>query len=102
MAKHYQWADVFVLPSICEGSATVIYEAIGYGLPVVTTPNAGSVVRDGVEGFVVPIRDVAAIIQSLDRLSSDPQLRLEMSHRAGDRDRWSSPYNATRSVSCRF
>ncbi len=80
MAEHYQWADVFVLPSICEGSATVVYEALGHGLPVVTTPNAGSVVRDGVEGFVVRIRDVAAIIQSLDRLS-DPQLRSEMSQR---------------------
>ncbi|MGA2257754.1 MAG: glycosyltransferase family 4 protein [Thermoguttaceae bacterium] len=85
MAEHYQWADVFVLPSICEGSATVVYEAIGHGLPVVTTPNAGSVVRDGVEGFVVPIRDAAAIVQSLDRLLSDPQLRLEMSHRAYQR-----------------
>ncbi|MGO9113075.1 MAG: glycosyltransferase family 4 protein [Thermoguttaceae bacterium] len=85
MAEHYQWADVFVLPSICEGSATVVYEALGHGLPVVTTPNAGSVVRDGVEGFVVPIRDVAAIIGSLERLSSDPQLRLEMSKRARQR-----------------
>ncbi len=82
MAEHYQWADVFVLPSICEGSATVVYEALGHGLPVVTTPNAGSVVRDGLEGFIVPIRDVAAITRCLDRLSTDAQMWREMSQSA--------------------
>jgi len=40
--SHYEWADVFLLPSVCEGSATVCYEALAAGLPVVTTPNAGS------------------------------------------------------------
>jgi glycosyltransferase involved in cell wall biosynthesis len=82
MAEHYQWADVFLLPSICEGSATVVYEALAHGLPVVTTPNAGSVVRNGVEGFVVPIRNAEAIIGCLDQLSTNPQLRREMSRRA--------------------
>ena len=43
--KQFAWADVFLLPSICEGSATVCYEALAYGLPVITTRNAGSVVR---------------------------------------------------------
>jgi glycosyltransferase involved in cell wall biosynthesis len=85
IAEHYRWADVFVLPSICEGSATVVYEALGHGLPVVTTPNTGSVVRDGIEGFVVPIRDVAAIVHSLERLIAEPPLRSEMSQRAYQR-----------------
>ena len=53
----FEWADVFFLPSICEGSATVIYEAMMMGLPVVTTPNAGSIVTDGLNGFIVPVRD---------------------------------------------
>ena len=35
--KHYAWADVFLLPSICEGSATVCYEALAAGLPAVPT-----------------------------------------------------------------
>ena len=59
------WADVFVLPSIIEGSATVTYEALMSGVPVITTPNAGSIVRDGVDGFIVPIRDPGAIARSL-------------------------------------
>jgi glycosyltransferase involved in cell wall biosynthesis len=69
--RHYQWADVLVLPSISEGSANVCYEALAHGLPVVTTDNAGSIVRDGVEGSIVPIRDSGAIAQVLAALSSD-------------------------------
>jgi glycosyltransferase involved in cell wall biosynthesis len=34
IARHYAWADVFLLPSVCEGSATAIYEALAAGLPV--------------------------------------------------------------------
>ena len=51
-------ADVFVFPSLFEGSAVVTYEALACGLPSVVTPNAGSVVRDGIEGFVVPASQV--------------------------------------------
>ncbi len=47
-------ADVFVFPSLFEGSAVVTYEALACGLPSIVTPNAGSVVRDGVEGLIVP------------------------------------------------
>src|SRR6202030_2558360 len=66
---HYAWADVFLLPSICEGSATATYEALAAGLPVVCTPNTGSVVRHGREGFVVPVRDVEALVAALEQLA---------------------------------
>jgi glycosyltransferase involved in cell wall biosynthesis len=72
--EHYNWADVFFLPSICEGSATVTYEALACGLPVVTTPNAGSPVQDGADGFIVPIYDVAAMSRCLRRLHEDREL----------------------------
>ncbi|BAZ10111.1 group 1 glycosyl transferase [Calothrix sp. NIES-4071] len=61
----YIWADVFVLPSLCEGSAMVTYEALSLGVPIITTYNSGSVVRDGVDGYIVPIRDAKAIAQQL-------------------------------------
>lgn len=51
--KLYQWADVFVLPSIVEGSATVTYEAILSGLPIIVTPNAGSIIKDDQAGRIV-------------------------------------------------
>jgi glycosyltransferase involved in cell wall biosynthesis len=80
--RHYAWADVFLLPSLCEGSATAICEALASGLPVVTTPNSGSTVRDGVEGFVVPIRDAHAIAGHLARLASERDVLGRMSHLA--------------------
>lgn len=85
MADLYNWADVFVLPSIVEGSATVTYEALASGLPVITTPNAGSVVRDGVEGFVVPIRDPDALGERVRQLAEDRELLVRMGEAARTR-----------------
>jgi glycosyltransferase involved in cell wall biosynthesis len=82
IAQHFAWADVFLLPSLCEGSATVTYEALGYGLPVICTPNAGSVVRDGLEGFIVPVRDATAIAVRIEQLAQDPELRAQMAAKA--------------------
>ena len=77
MPAMYRWADVLVLPSICEGSATVVYEALAAGVYVITTPNAGPVLR-GTSPFgeVVPIRDIGAIATALDRrcgIGPDPK-----------------------------
>ncbi len=71
-------SDVFVFPSLAEGSALVTYEALASGLPVITTPNSGSVVRDGIDGFLVPPRDVDAIGERLELLYGDPALRGRM------------------------
>jgi glycosyltransferase involved in cell wall biosynthesis len=79
---HYAWADVFLLPSVCEGSATVVYEALAAGLPVVTTPNAGSVVRNSVDGFIVEPGDIDAICRSLRLLNEDRALLEAMSRQA--------------------
>jgi len=83
--RHYFWADVFLFPSLCEGSAAVTYEALSTGLPVICTHNAGSVVRDGVDGFIVPMRDVDAIIEKLERLARDRDLLREMGDAAATR-----------------
>ena len=82
IAEEYENADVFVLPSISEGSATVCYEALAMGLPVITTPNAGSVIRDGLDGFIVPIRDPRALADRIATLAGDRDLLDEMSHNA--------------------
>jgi glycosyltransferase involved in cell wall biosynthesis len=78
-------ADVFVFPSLFEGSAVVTYEALACGLPSVVTPNAGSVVRDDVEGFVVPPSDIEALAGRMERLGLDPDLRAEMAAKARTR-----------------
>ena len=73
---------MFFLPSLCEGSATVCYEALAAGLPVITTPNAGAVIRHGIEGYIVPIRDVNATVECLERLALNPDLLAVMSEAA--------------------
>lgn len=90
IAKHYQWADVFLLPSLVEGSAGAIYEALSSGLPVICTPNAGSVVRDGVDGFLVPIRDTSAIVDALVFLAKNPDALAKMASRVAARRKYCS------------
>ncbi|MEM5810048.1 MAG: glycosyltransferase family 4 protein [Candidatus Aenigmatarchaeota archaeon] len=73
MVELYQWADVFVLPSICEGSATVTYEALASGIPVICTPNTGSMVKDNVDGHIVPIRNADAIASVIENYLKNPE-----------------------------
>ena len=68
-------ADIFVLPTLAEGSATVVYEAMAAGLPVVTTRAAGSVIEDGVDGLLVPERNPEALADAIARLTEDRALR---------------------------
>jgi glycosyltransferase involved in cell wall biosynthesis len=79
--RFLQQSDVFVFPSLAEGSALVTYEALASELPVITTPNSGSVARDGIDGFLVPARDVDAIGERLALLHADPELRRRMGAR---------------------
>lgn len=61
--RWYSQGSVFVLPSVEEGMAYVQLQAMACGLPLVCTPNTGGedLIREGREGFVVPIRDVEAL-----------------------------------------
>lgn len=86
VAAHYAWADVFLLPSLCEGSANAAQEALAAGLPVICTPNTGSTVRDGVDGYIVSIRDAAAIVQRIEQLIGSPRTCEAAADTDGDRD----------------
>ena len=73
-------SDVFILPSLSEGFCNAAIEAMGCGVPVVMT-NCGGVregLTHGVEGFVVPLRDPAAMAEAVARLAQDPDLRARM------------------------
>lgn len=74
----YASSSAFVFPSLEEGSALVTYEAMAAGLPLVTTFNSGSLVRDGVDGFIIPIRDTQAICEKVTELYEDRDRAGEM------------------------
>lgn len=76
LEKAYQSADVFCLPTIEDGYGLVLGEALSYGLPLITTTNSGGIdlISEGIEGFIVPIRDALAIYEKLKLLSSDSEL----------------------------
>lgn len=61
----YNSATVFVFPSVDEGSAKVTYEAMACGLPVIVTPNAGSLAVDKEDGYIVPIRSSEVLMEKL-------------------------------------
>jgi len=62
---HFKKAHVFVLPSLLEGSSKAIYEAMSYGMAVITTPNTGSIVESEKTGWIVPISDTDALAGAL-------------------------------------
>lgn len=71
MQDLYQKCSVFVLPSLCEGSATVIYEAMASGLAIICTPNCGSVVTDQKEGVIIPTANTTAIKNAITQFLDD-------------------------------
>jgi len=74
IGEHYEWADVFVLPSLFEGSATVGYEALQYFLPMIVTPNAGQMITNNEEGFVIEAKSVSAIVAAVQMYLNNPNL----------------------------
>ncbi|HSC54368.1 MAG TPA: glycosyltransferase family 4 protein [Phnomibacter sp.] len=70
-----QQADVFVFPSFFEGFAQVIIEAMGCGLPVITTTSTvgPEVIDEGVEGFVMTPGDDQALLNALTFFAQQPE-----------------------------
>ncbi|MGB7441348.1 MAG: glycosyltransferase family 4 protein [Coleofasciculaceae cyanobacterium] len=78
--EYYSTANVFVFPSLVEGFGLVLLEAMACGIPVITTPNTAGpdIITDGVEGFIIPIRDIEALKEKLEWCYRHPQELAEM------------------------
>jgi glycosyltransferase involved in cell wall biosynthesis len=77
-------AGAMLLPSRWEGMPMTVIEALQVGTPVVATP-VGEVpymVRDGVEGLLIPIGDAPALAAAMTRVSTDPELRARLAEGA--------------------
>lgn len=70
----------YVLPSYHEGTPKTVLEAMACGRPAITTdaPGCRETVADGVNGYLVPVRDVDAIVEAMERLLDDPAKTAQM------------------------
>ncbi len=84
VARLLRAADVFVLPALHEAFGIAVGEAMRAGLPAIVSAsgNLPRLVRDGVDGFVVPPRDVWALAAAMRRLATDRELRERMASSA--------------------
>ncbi len=82
--EYYSAANVLVFPSLLEGFGMVLLEAMACGIPVIATSNTGGndIITDGVEGFLIPIRDVEALKEKLEWCDRHPQELAEMGRAA--------------------
>jgi glycosyltransferase involved in cell wall biosynthesis len=84
MAQAFADADVFLLPSLFEGTPLTLVQAMMSGLPIVTTNTCGmkDVIADGVNGFLVPTRSPNAIVSAVTRLMGEHNLRARLGRTA--------------------
>jgi glycosyltransferase involved in cell wall biosynthesis/2-polyprenyl-3-methyl-5-hydroxy-6-metoxy-1,4-benzoquinol methylase len=84
LPEYFHSADLFCLPSLQEGLALVLAEAMATGLPIVATANTGAAefVREGIDGFVIPPADVNALTEAIQRCTSDREALSQMGESA--------------------
>ena len=83
--RYYQESSVYVLPSYYrEGLPRTILEAMSCGRPIITTDWTGCrlAVEDGESGYLVPVKDAAAVADRMKRLIEDPELLRRMGERS--------------------
>jgi glycosyltransferase involved in cell wall biosynthesis len=81
ISPYYVLADVFVLPSHHESWGAVVNEAMNFSLPIVASGKVGAaadLVKDGRNGFVLPVGDVAGLARHLEELLAHGEMRREM------------------------
>ncbi|MGI9499071.1 MAG: glycosyltransferase family 4 protein [Geminicoccaceae bacterium] len=83
LAARLSEAEIFLFPSLAEGSARVVFEALAAGCFVVTTKNSGSIVEDGVHGFLVRPDDPSTTAEALRRARLDR----DMIQKVGEKNR---------------
>lgn len=79
-AAVFAGADLFLLPSLFEGTPLTLVEAMASGLPIVTTATCGmkDVIRDGENGLLVPVRSPESVAAAVERLLSDETRRARL------------------------
>lgn len=81
LPKYYAIADVFVFPTLGDPYGLVVDEAMACSLPVISTRAAGEIrdrIEEGVNGYIVPPDDSAALAERMLHMSREPLLRAQL------------------------
>ena len=86
LAACYAHADVFALPSTGEGFGLVFLEAMAFGVPVVGAAAGGvtDIIKDGVNGRLVPGKDLATLVGKLGQLLRDGPMRATLGKKGAE------------------
>lgn len=78
---YYNGFDLFVLPSLSEGCSNVLLEAMATGLPIIATNVGGNpeLIKDGINGLLVPPASPEELAGAMIRLIQDKDLRSRFS-----------------------
>jgi len=82
--EFYLDLDIFCLPSIDDGFGMVLIEAMAHKIPVITSKNVGAseYIKDGDQGFILPIRDSEAIAEKIKKIYYNKTLAKKMGEKA--------------------
>lgn len=77
-----EMSSVYVLPSYHEGTPKTVLEAMAVGRPIVTTdaPGCRETVIEGLNGYLVPPRDIHALVDAIETVIADPTDAQRMAH----------------------
>ncbi len=78
LKKFYSKSDLFIFPSYTEGSALVIYEAMAAGIPIITTKEAGSIVKHKFNGYICKANDENQMFLLAKKIAKNKNLRIQM------------------------
>ncbi|MBW1787844.1 MAG: glycosyltransferase family 4 protein, partial [Deltaproteobacteria bacterium] len=80
MPDRYRQMDILLMPTVREGFALAVIEAMASGLPVVASDCSSlpELVSDGKSGFLCPVGDTEAFAEKINLLAAAPELRREM------------------------
>jgi glycosyltransferase involved in cell wall biosynthesis len=84
VAGHLLSSDIFVFPSLSEGSSLATMEAMAAGCAVITTFDAGSPVINHKSGLIIPPRDQNALVTASTALITQPDMRRNIAQTARD------------------
>jgi glycosyltransferase involved in cell wall biosynthesis len=101
LPRYYTMADAFVFPSLGDPYGLVVDEAMACSLPVISTSAAGEIgdrIEDGVNGYIVPPENSAALLDRMEVLAHDQGLRARMGEASARRiaghtpERWADDF----------